>query len=102
MHGHGTFVDAERIGRNCLVFQDVVIGQKQEDGPCPVIGDYVHISTGSKVLGGITIGNHSVIAANAVVIKSMPPNSLAVGVPARIFKESGNKAAYIARGEVSE
>lgn len=102
MHGHGTYVDAEKIGRNCLVFQDVVIGPKHEEGKCPVIGDYVHVSTGSKVLGGITIGDHAVIAANAVVVKDMPPNSLAVGVPARILKGAGSKAEYIARGDVTE
>jgi serine O-acetyltransferase len=102
MHGHGTYVDAERIGRNCLVFQDVAVGAKREEGQRPTIGDYVHISTGSKVLGGITIGDHSVVAANAVVVKDMPPNSLAVGVPARILQNAGNKAEYIARGEISE
>lgn len=102
MHGHGTYIDAETIGRNCLIFQDVAIGVKREEGERPTIGNYVHVSSGAKALGGITIGDHCVIAANAVVVKDMPPNSLAVGVPARILRNAGNKAEYIARGEISE
>ena len=102
MHGHGTYIDAQAIGRNCLIFQDVAIGAKHEEGKRPTIGNYVHVSSGAKALGGITIGDHCVIAANAVVVKDMPPNSLAVGVPARILRNAGNKAEYIARGEVSE
>ena len=106
MHGLSTVIEAEKIGRNCLVFQETVIGYKNEsaDEPAydrPTIGDYVHISTGAKVLGKITIGDHSVIAANTVVTKDMPPNSLAVGIPARIIKDAGNRADYIAHGVIS-
>lgn len=99
-HGYGTVIEAEKIGDNCLIFQDVVIGVKNEDNDRPTIGNYVHISVGSKVLGNITIGDHSVIAANSVVTKDMPPNSLAVGIPARIVRDAGNKAEYVAIGEV--
>jgi serine O-acetyltransferase len=106
MHGAATVVEAEKIGKNCLVFQETVIGYKNEsaDVPAndrPTIGDYVHISTGAKVLGKITIGDHAVIAANTVVTKDMPPNSLAVGVPARIIKDAGNRAEYIAHRVIS-
>jgi len=100
MHGFGTVIDAEKMGENCLVFQDVVIGTKNEADDRPTIGNYVHISVGSKVLGRITIGDHAVIAANSVVTKDMPPNSLALGIPARIIKEAGNKAEYIADGTI--
>jgi serine O-acetyltransferase len=99
-HGYGTVIDAEKIGDNCLVFQDVVVGFKNEADDRPTIGNYVHISVGSKVLGNITIGDHAVIAANSVVTKNMPPNSLAVGIPARIIKDAGNKAEYVASGEI--
>ncbi len=99
-HGYDTFVDAEKIGENCLIFQDVVVGGKNEIDDRPTIGNYVHISVGSKVLGRITIGDHAVIAANSVVTKDMPPNSLALGIPARIIKDAGNRAEYVASGEV--
>jgi serine O-acetyltransferase len=51
----------------------------------PVIGDRVDIGAGAKILGPINIGNDVVIGANAVVIEDVPPNSVAVGVPARIL-----------------
>ena len=49
----------------------------------PVIGDNVTITCGAKVLGNITVGNNSVIGANAVVIHDVEENSVMVGVPAR-------------------
>jgi serine O-acetyltransferase len=53
--------------------------------PCaPVIGNNVDIGTGAKILGPITIGNNVLIGANAVVIRDVPDNSVAVGVPAVI------------------
>jgi serine O-acetyltransferase len=101
-HGYDTVIEAERIGKNCLIFQDVVISHKSDQlDDLPTIGNYVHISVGAKVLGKITIGDHAVIAANSVVTKDMPPNSLALGIPARIIKEAGSRAEYIASGEIS-
>lgn len=101
-HGYGTVIEAERIGKNCLIFQDVVVGHKSDLlDELPTIGNYVHISVGAKVLGKITIGDHAVIAANSVVTKDMPPNSLALGIPARIVRDAGSRAEYIASGEIS-
>lgn len=51
-----------------------------------VIEDDVWIGTGVRVLDGVTIGKGSVIGAGSVVTKSVPPNSVAVGVPARVMK----------------
>jgi len=101
MHGLGNVIDAERIGENCLIFQEVVIGSKNEVNDRPTIGNYVHVGVGAKVLGSITIGDHAVIAANTVVTKDLPANSLAIGVPARIIREAGNRAEYIASGMIS-
>jgi serine O-acetyltransferase len=78
------------IGEGCNIYNQVVIGGGHDgpDGP-PIriiIGNHVNIGTGSKVLcksGTLTIGDGSTIAANAVVLCDVPPNSLAVGMPAR-------------------
>jgi serine O-acetyltransferase len=53
------------------------------DQPCaPAIGDNVDIGAGAKVLGAIKVGNNVVIGANAVVIRDVPDNCVAAGVPA--------------------
>ena len=73
------------FGDNCVIRDGVTVGLRRVDDPvAPQIGNNVDIGTGAKVLGGITIGDHVVIGANAVVLEDVPSNSIAVGVPARI------------------
>jgi len=54
----------------------------------PVIGDRVYIGPGAKIFGPITIGDESIIGANAVVNRSVPPRSIVVGVPGRVIREA--------------
>jgi serine O-acetyltransferase len=91
-HGYNVIVHAERIGVNCLVFQDVTIGYKTPGGGLPTLGDHVHVSVGAKVLGPITVGDHAVVGANSVVVKDLPPNSMAMGVPVRAISQAGSSA----------
>jgi serine O-acetyltransferase len=49
------------------------------------------VGAGAKVLGPFTVGDNVKIAANAVVLEAIPPNSTAVGVPAKIVKHNGVK-----------
>jgi serine O-acetyltransferase len=66
--------------------QQVTVGQNRGGYQnLPVIGGNVDIGPGAKVLGGITIGNHAQIGANAVVLQDVPPWAVAVGIPARII-----------------
>jgi serine O-acetyltransferase len=74
------------IGEFCHIDQNVTIGGSSKKYEVPVIGDYVYIGAGAKILGPIKIGNNVVIGANAVVVKDIPDGCLAVGVPARIVK----------------
>jgi len=83
-----------KIGRNVFVSNGVTIGGRNEQPEVPRIDDNVYIATGAKVLGNITIGTGSVIGANAVVIRNVPPRSIAVGVPARISREDINSRDY--------
>jgi len=70
------------IGENCTLRHNVTIGNKSEIDDVPVIGDNVNIGVGAVLIGRIRIGNNVSIGANAVVVKDVPDNSIAIGVPA--------------------
>lgn len=74
-----------KIGNNFKIYQNVTIGCRNGDGP-PIIGENCYIGSGACVLGKIKIGNNVTIGANAVVLKDIPDNCTAVGVPAVIKK----------------
>jgi serine O-acetyltransferase len=72
-----------RFGDDCRIRNGVVVGLARVDDPvAPVIGNNVDIGAGAKVLGRITIGDNVVIGANAVVVRDVPSDCIAVGVPA--------------------
>lgn len=77
-----------KIGRDCRILPNVMIGSKFADGQpdelTPVIGNNVFIGTGAVIVGNITIGDNVIIGANAVVTKDVPDNHYAVGIPAKI------------------
>jgi serine O-acetyltransferase len=79
------------FGDDCVVRNGVTVGLKNVNEPmAPRIGNRVNIGAGAKILGGITVGDNVDIGANAVVIKDVPANSIAVGVPARVLPKSGD------------
>lgn len=96
IYGHG----GVEIGQNtliamhtCIVSANHTIPDKktlirsQGDILLPIkIGDDVWIGAGCKILGGVTIGDGCVVGAGSVVTKSLPPYSIAVGVPAKVIK----------------
>ena len=68
-----------RIGVNCLIFQQVTIGNRGIPG-LPEIGDRVDIGAGAKILGPLKVGPWARIGANAVVLHDVEPGAIAVGV----------------------
>jgi serine O-acetyltransferase len=102
-HHHGWCIlihPSVEIGEGCNIYNQVVIGGGHDgpDGPPIriVIGDHVNISTGAKILcksGTLTIGSGSTIAANAVVLSDVPPNTIAVGMPAKHIPKKPKLAA---------
>jgi serine O-acetyltransferase len=81
-HPIGTVIAVKRMGRNCSIIAAVTVGMRNE-WKFPEIGDQVFIGAGARVLGGIKIGDHAVIGANAVVIHDVPENTTVVGIPAK-------------------
>lgn len=85
-HPNGVVIHpAAEVGVNCLILQQVTIGANQH-GQVPKIGDRVDIGAGAKIIGGVVVGDHALIGANAVVVHDVPPWHTAVGIPAVIRK----------------
>jgi serine O-acetyltransferase len=83
-HPQGVVIHPDAVlGPNCLVLQQVTIGTGPKPG-VPRLGGHVDVGAGAKILGGVVIGDHAVIGANAVVISDVPAYAVAVGVPAVI------------------
>lgn len=93
-HGMGIVIgETCEIGDDVVLFQGVTLGGRgQEKGKRhPTIKNNVAIYSGSKVLGAITIGENSKVGAGSVVLKDVPDNATAVGVPSRIVVENGER-----------
>lgn len=86
-HFGGIVLNAHSIGDDVQVRQNTTLGVARTDrlGALPTIEDRVDIGCGACVLGAVTVGHDSVIGANAVVLRDVPPHALAVGVPARLI-----------------
>lgn len=94
-HGVGVVIgETAVIGDDVLIYQQVTLGgvSTNKGKRHPTIGNNVVIGAGSKVLGNITIGDNSKVGANSVVIKDVPPDSTAIGIPARVLKRGYDKS----------
>lgn len=85
-HPNGIVIHPDAaIGPNCLLFQQVTIGDA--DG-VPVLGGHVDVGAGAKVLGRIHVGDNARIGANSVVLRDVAAGSTVAGVPARELPRS--------------
>ena len=95
-HGHGVVIgETAEVGTGTVIYQGCTLGGtgKQTGKRHPTIGENCIISAGSKVLGAITVGDGAKIGAGAVVLKDVPAKATVVGVPARVVKIDGQRAA---------
>ena len=93
-HGMGVVIgETAEIGDNCTIYQGVTLGGTGKDvgKRHPTLGNNVMVGAGAKVLGPFSIGDNVKIAANAVVLKEIPDESTAVGIPAKVVRREGVK-----------
>ena len=97
-HGMGIMIgETAEIGDDCLLYQGVTLGGtgKEAGKRHPTIGNNVLVGSGAKVLGPFKVGDNSRVAANSVVLREIPENSTAVGSPARVVRQNGEKVNYV-------
>ena len=95
-HGMGVVIgETSIIGDDCTLYQGVTLGGtgKETGKRHPTLGDRVMVGAGAKLLGAFTVGDDAKIAAGAVVLRDVPANCTAVGIPARVVKREGVRVA---------
>ena len=93
-HGHGVVIgETTEIGDDVMIYQGVTLGGTGKDigKRHPTVESGVMIGAGAKVLGPITVGRNAKIAAGAVVVKDVEPNSTVVGIPGITVKIDGER-----------
>lgn len=87
-----TIGNGVRIGRNVSIRDwngpHVIINSHYRNHAPVHIGDHVWLCSGCTIMPGVTVGEGSVVAANATVTKDVPPHSLVGGSPAKVIKEN--------------
>ncbi len=93
-HGMGVVIgETAVIGDDCTLYHGVTLGGTSwnKGKRHPTLEQGVVIGAGAKVLGPITVGKGAKIGSNAVVVKDVPENATAVGIPARILDQEAVK-----------
>ena len=80
-----------KIGDFCTLYHQVTIGDCGGYGGAARLGNNVLVGAGAKIVGEIEIGDDCIIGANAVVTKSMAPNTIAYGNPAQ-FRQKNDES----------
>jgi serine O-acetyltransferase len=92
IHSTGIVINgAVRGGHDISLEHQVTIGAERRESP--TLGHSVFIGAGAKVIGGIHIGDHARIGANAVVLDDVPAHHSAIGIPARAIPQRRERAA---------
>ena len=88
-HGMGVVIgETTEIGDDCMLYHGVTLGGSSlaAEKRHPTLGDGVVVGAGAKVLGAITLGDNARVGANAVVVKDVPADSTAIGIPAKVAR----------------
>jgi serine O-acetyltransferase len=94
-HGMGVVIgETAEIGDDCTLYHGVTLGGTSwnKGKRHPTLGKGVVVGAGAKILGPIFIGDNAKIGSNAVVVKEVPPDATAVGIPARCTTPADREA----------
>jgi len=85
--------ETAEIEDDVLIYQQVTLGgvSLTKGKRHPTVRSGVVIGAGAKILGNITIGKNAKIGANSVVVKDVPDNTTAVGIPAHVISKGYDK-----------
>ena len=89
--GGAIHINCKKMGEDCTVSAGVIIGKNKTEDCKPEIGNNCDFSIGCKVIGKVKIGNNCTVAPNSVVVKDIPDNCIASGVPSKIISCDGMK-----------
>ena len=86
-----------KIGSNCTVSHNVIIGRSYKDGKIgrPTIGDKVWIGSGAHIVGDIKIGSNVMVAPNSLVNFDVPDNSIVISNKCNIIRKDDPTKYYI-------
>ncbi len=102
-HGMATVIgETAEIGENVTLYHNVTLGgvSWEKVKRHPTLEDHVVVGAGAQILGPITIGAHSRIGANSVVVKDVPPDSVVVGIPGRVKMRNGEALTDVYREDL--
>src|SRR5690625_4074799 len=88
--------ETTEIGHHVTIYQGVTLGGTgHEKGKRHLtIKDHALIATGAKVLGAITIGEHTKVGGESIVLKDVPDHSTVIGIPGRVVDENGKRVEH--------
>ena len=104
-HGTGVVIgETAEIGDDVTIYQGVTLGGTGKDvgKRHPTVGNHVMIGAGAKVLGPFRIGDNTKIAAGSVVLNEIPENCTAVGTPARVVRQNGQRVDYLDQVDIPD
>jgi serine O-acetyltransferase len=108
-HGMGVVIgETAVVGNDVTLYQGVTLGgtgsisDNKRAKRHPTLCDCVFVGNNANILGDITIGANSRVGAGSVVVRDVPPNSTAVGVPAHIIYRNGQRVLITDPHEVKD
>jgi serine O-acetyltransferase len=104
-HGAGVVIgETAEIGDDVLMYQGVVLGGTtlEKKKRHPTLGNNVVVGSAAILLGAITVGDGARIGANSVVVRSVPPGAVVVGVPGRVVEARGAPTMDLEHGRLPD